>query len=143
MDRRALPVGEFAVSCHFYPCLSSAVGGKGKLAPLLLLSPTPFACRSAKAPSAGAKRGQKYVCSVMEEQSSTWSRQSCTEAPSCSLHSRTLPATTRPQQLHQCLPSVLPGHCPTMIGLSVLRPGPSCCITSHLHFHCGPQPPPC
>lgn len=131
----------------FLPRLRSAVGGRGKLALLLLLSPAPFACCSAKTPSAGNKRGQKYICSVMEEQNSTWSggsaEQRCTEAQSYSLHSRTLPATTELQELHPVPPPLCPARrespAPTMISLSVLRSGPSHCITSHLHFSLWPS----
>lgn len=123
------------------------MGGRGKLALLLLLSPAPFACCSAKTPSAGDKRGQKYICSVMKEQNSTWSsgsaEQRCAEAQRCSLHSRTLPATTQPQQLHPLPPPLCPARrecpAPTMISLSVLRSGPSHCITSHLHFSLWPS----
>jgi len=57
---------------YFYPCLSSAGGGRGKLALLLLLPPAPFACCFAK-PQLVA--GQKHVHSVLEEQSRTRSKQ--------------------------------------------------------------------
>lgn len=100
----------------FYPCLSSAGGGRGKLALLLLLPPAPFACCFTKPPSAGSKRGQKHVCSVPEEQSSMWTRQR--------LRSAEMPSGTEPlpaQRHFPCHCSAQKGctHCP----LPAARPG--------------------
>ena len=104
---------------YFYPCLSSAGGDRGKLALFLLLLPTPFACCFAKPPSAGGRRGQKRVCSVPEEQSSTWSRQRLCSAE---MHSGTeLLSAQRDPPHHRSspsgctrclLPAALPGHRP-------------------------------
>lgn len=100
----------------FYPCLSSAGGGRGKLALLLLLPPAPFACCFTKPPSAGSKRGQKHVCSMPEEQSSMWTRQQ--------LRSAEMPSGTEPFPTQRHLPcrrSAQKGctHCP----LPAARPG--------------------
>lgn len=132
----------------FYPCLSSAGGGRGKLALLLLLPPAPFACCFTKPPSAGSKRGQKHVCSVPEEQSSMWTRQR--------LRSAEMPSGTEPFPAQRHLPcrrSAQKGctHCPlpgqvtgpTTISLFVLfdvRPQllhhlTSAYFTSGLRYH--------
>lgn len=50
---------------NFYPGLSSAGGGRGKLALLLLLPPAPFPCCCSDPPGAGGRRGQEGTCSTL------------------------------------------------------------------------------
>lgn len=137
--------GRICCFLPFLPLSQLSSGSRGKLALLLLLSPTPFACYSAKPPSAGAKRGQKYVCSVMEEQSRAGSgsaEQRCAVAPQrCALCTTgpSLPPLSPSSCTHCFLSSVLPGHWPHHDQPLCSRSGPSPCTTSHLHFSLWPS----
>ena len=137
MDRRALPLGEFAVSWLFLPLSQLSRGRQGQISTLpalashtfcLLLRKTSFGWRQKRSETCMQRAGgaEQHVeqAAALQRRDAQWHRAAlCTAGPS--------PPPLQPERLH---PLPCQGTGPTAISLFVLRLGLSRCITSHLHI---------